>query len=172
MVDALWGQGVSPVVSEEQITWLRWENEHPAAVYLLPEGPSYDVWNLKESLLRGLCRASSLDPYQDELVELLLGVVRRRQERLDHYYSRLALRLDRVCLRAGLASCLGAADEGTRVRAAWLLDVLDHPDVPPTRARWLAWTAAHGLPRRLDRAHHAEDDRDRIHLRRRTTVSR
>ncbi|MEL7977640.1 hypothetical protein AAG589_17375 [Isoptericola sp. F-RaC21] len=164
------GYGGDPGVTEEQITWLRWENEHPTAVYLPPGLPPYAVWNLKQNLLRDLCRASVLAPFEGELVELLLGVVHRRHEEYDRYYSRLALRLDGPRLRAGLTAALDAQEAGTGVRAAWLLDVLDHPDVPPTHARWRAWTAAHGLPHRLDRSAHDEDERDRLHARRRAAM--
>ncbi|MGW7534832.1 hypothetical protein [Amycolatopsis sp. NPDC054798] len=159
------------VVCKAQITWLRWENDHAEAVFLPPGLPPYSVWNIKKALLRDLCNAPSLSPFEDEIIDLVLGAVHRRQEAYDRYYSRLALRLDCPALRSALTAAARSTSEDTRVRAAWLLAVLDHPEVPPTHARWRAWTADRGLRHAIDRAAHGEDERDQVHARRHGAVA-
>ncbi|MFB9924753.1 hypothetical protein ACFORO_01690 [Amycolatopsis halotolerans] len=158
-------------VSREQIAWPRWENHHAKAVFLPPGLPRNSVWNIKKFLLRGLCDAPSLAPFEDELADLVAGAVHRRQEAYDRYYSRLALRLDCPWLRSALAEAALSESAETRVRAAWMLNVLDHPETPPTQANWRAWTAAQGLRHAIDRAAHVEDNRDQVHARRHEAVA-
>ncbi|MER5623479.1 hypothetical protein ABT061_20820 [Streptosporangium sp. NPDC002544] len=119
------------------LLYLDWENRYPDEWML-----SARSWGLKHNALDTLARAL---PYLsteviDQLVDLICRAVRREHRCEDAGYAVLARAVGGLQLRRLLLEIADDPDEGFRLRARYLLWLLDHPEAPkPKVSQWKAW---------------------------------
>ncbi|MGN9813586.1 hypothetical protein ACTMSW_30090 [Micromonospora sp. BQ11] len=122
------------------LLFLDWENRHPDE--WRHAGWLWSPWSTKEAVLHRLAvdRAVTDAP---ALTERLLTAVRRRQRCQDRWYWRLARALDgpdlRERLRGIVREATGKGDERTRLRALFVLWLLDHPGETTDSRSWRRW---------------------------------
>lgn len=122
------------------LLYLRWEALFPDEWFAYAKG-----WGTKQVLLSLFTRGSNDVPGSvvDQLIDLVVLAARREHRCEDVGYARLARVLDRPHLRARLAAVAEQPIEPARLRAGYLLWLLDHPDAPhPKKSQWLSWLSA------------------------------
>ncbi|MEU4540327.1 hypothetical protein AB0G15_36360 [Streptosporangium sp. NPDC023825] len=119
------------------LLYLEWESRYPDEWMA-----SAKSWGLKHGKLHDLARAV---PYLtaeviDQLVDLICLAVRREHRCEDAGYAVLARAAGGLRLRRLLLEIADDPDEGFRLRARYLLWLLDHPEAPkPKVSQWKAW---------------------------------
>lgn len=145
--DALWEY--VPVDSYAQwgglkylLLYLEWESRYPDEWMANAKS-----WGTKGGGLRDLTRALPYLPDEivDRLARLVCLAVRREHRVEDVRYAILARAIGDGRLRPMLAEIAGDADEKIRLRARYLMWLLDHPELPtPKRGQWMAWLKGQG----------------------------
>ncbi|MFI6712966.1 hypothetical protein ACIBF7_41505 [Nonomuraea sp. NPDC050478] len=119
------------------LLYLEWEARYPDEWMA-----SAKSWGTKHGQLHDLARAV---PYLateliDQLVDLICLAVRREHRCEDEGYAVLARAVGGLRLRRLLLEIADDPDEGFRLRARYLLWLLDHPEAPkPKVSQWKAW---------------------------------
>jgi hypothetical protein len=121
--------------------FLRWEVAYPEEWRDVNDG---SPWGLKQRILRSFVRAGVPEPVRAQVVELVVQAVSRQHRCEDRWYAGLARRVDGPELRAALGECRESADEVVRLRAEYVLVVLDDTELPITLASWRSWLARSG----------------------------
>jgi hypothetical protein len=143
--DALW-ESIDPMSLAAwaglpyALLYLRWEALFPDEWFAYAKG-----WGTKRGLLSLFTRASNdvPDTVVDQLIDLVVLAARREHRCKDVGYARLARALDRPQLRARLAAIADQPIEPARLRAGYLLWLLDLPDAPqPKKSQWLSWLSS------------------------------
>jgi hypothetical protein len=98
-------------------------------------------WGTKKRLLRELAR---LGRYYDQdvrrrLADLVMAAVSRPHRCEDQGYGAVARAVADEQLRRRLEQAAGVPDRLTRLRASFLLFLLDHPEVPSRPREWTRW---------------------------------
>ncbi|SDZ43736.1 hypothetical protein SAMN05421684_5018 [Asanoa ishikariensis] len=125
-----------PRLAPHAVLFLEWERRFPSE---WRESWTYSPWTAKLVLLRTFTRSGVPDGVRPALVDLLLSVVHRRQRCQDHWYTKLARRLDDAPLRERLRAAADGGDERTRLRARFVLWALDHPTANVDGRAWRRW---------------------------------
>ena len=120
------------------VLFLQWETSFPAE---WREANLYSPWGMKKQILRGFAKVGVPQACQGELIELLATAVRREHRCEDGGYSALARRVDGPELRSMLADAAGSTDPLVRLRAEYILWVVENPRAPVTVAGWRRWLA-------------------------------
>ena len=120
------------------VLFLRWEAAYP--VEWRDASPS-SPWGTKQHILRSFIRAGVPPLHRAHLVELVTHAVSSDHRCEDRWFAALARRLDGPELRAALDGCRKSADGIVRLRAEYVLTVLDDVEMPVTRASWRRWLA-------------------------------
>lgn len=99
------------------------------------------AWGTKKRLLRELSR---LGRHYDQdvrrrLADLVMAAVRRPHRCEDQGYGAVARAVADEQLRRRLEQAAGVPDRLTRLRASFLLFLLDHPEVPSRPQEWTRW---------------------------------
>jgi hypothetical protein len=121
------------------VLFLQWEAAYPAE---WREAAPWSPWGTKQQILRSFIRAGVPPLNRAHLVELVTHAVSREQRCEDRWYAALARRLDGSQLRAALDECRKSADGVVRLRAEYVLTVLNDAEMPVTLASWRRWLAA------------------------------
>ncbi|MEV4455336.1 hypothetical protein [Microbispora sp. NPDC049633] len=145
--DALWEY--VPVESYAQwgglkylLLYLEWESRYPDEWMANAKS-----WGTKGGGLRDLTRALPYLPDEivDQLARLVSLAVRREHRVEDMRYAILARAVGGGRLRPLLAEIAGDGHEKIRLRARYLLWLLDHPELPtPKSSQWVAWLKSQG----------------------------
>jgi len=125
------------------LLFLRWELLFPAE---WRGAWPYSPWTDKENVLETFCRRGPTPQTGPALADLLIAAVSREQRCQDRWYWRLARRIETAQLRARLATAAEGAGERTRLRARFVLWVLDHPDEGTGSAASRRWLRSEGRP--------------------------
>jgi hypothetical protein len=125
------------------VLFLRWELLFPAE---WREGWPYSPWTGKEGVLETFCAGGPTPQTGPALADLLIAAVSREQRCQDRWYWRLARRIDTPQLRARLETTAEGAGERTRLRAQFVLWVIDHPGEGTGSAAWRRWLRSEGRP--------------------------
>lgn len=123
------------------VLFLQWESAYPIE---WREAAPWSPWGTKEQILRSFIRAGVPRAQRAHLVELVTQAVARDQRCEDRWYAALARRLDGPELRAALNECQTSTDGVVRLRAGYVLAVLNDPEMPVTLASWRRWLAEAG----------------------------
>jgi hypothetical protein len=126
------------------VLFLRWESAFPDEC----DGGGWrgGPWGFKGSVLRTFAVRGPVASTGPALEDLVLAAVHRRQHCHDPEYVRLARRLDGPGLRARLRAAATENDEQTRLRAGYLLWLLDHPDARIRSSKWRQWVRTVARP--------------------------
>lgn len=125
------------------VLFLQWELRFPAE---WREGWPYSPWSEKELVLKTFCMRGPTPPTGPALADLLLAAVSRVQRCQDRWYWHLARGIETAQLRTRLEMAADSAGERARLRARFVLWVLDHPDGGTGSAAWRRWLRAEGRP--------------------------
>lgn len=140
--DALWDfvpGGVESGGLRYALLYLNWEARYPAEWTAAAKS-----WATKKALLWKLARAvpELSDAVIGELVELIRYAVCREHRCEDVGYALLARAVGEDRLRPVLAGLADDPVDTYRLRARYLLCLLDHPESPrPKAGQWRAWSA-------------------------------
>lgn len=124
------------------VLFLRWEARFPVQWRV---GWSFSPWSAKEGVLEAFIRHGAQPETRTALEELLIGAVHRVQRCQDRWYWRLARHIDGAGLRAGLGRAAEHADAPVRLRARYVLWLIEHPDEPVTSRAWRRWRRTAGV---------------------------
>jgi hypothetical protein len=132
----------------QQLAWygvlfLRWELRFPEE---WRESWNGSPWSAKEAVLATFCKCGPGSQTAPVLDDLLIAAVGRVQRCQDRWYWQLARRIATPELRARLADAADDAIERTRLRARFVLWVIDHPGERTGSAAWLRWRRTEGRP--------------------------
>ena len=125
------------------LLFLQWEQRFPEE--WRSAGWPFSPWSEKEAVLHAFCVAEPTPLTRPALEDLLIAAVRRTQRCQDRWYWSLARRIDTPGLRGRLAEA-AAESETARLRAGFVLWLLDHPGQATGSAAWLRWRRSHGCP--------------------------
>ncbi|MFF5228021.1 hypothetical protein [Dactylosporangium sp. NPDC000521] len=106
----------------------------------------WSPWSLKEGVLLTFMVLGAPPAVIRPLQDLITGAVGRPQRCKDHRYWELARTLDDPTLRARLADVATGREESTRLRARFLLWLLDHPQHRTDGRGWWRWLRTEGRP--------------------------
>jgi hypothetical protein len=120
------------------VLFLRWEVAYPVE---WREAAPWSPWGTKQQILRSFIRAGVPPSNRAHLVELVTHAVSRDHRCEDRWYAALARRVDGPELRAALDGCRTSADGAVRLRAEYVLAVLNDAEMPVTLASWRRWLA-------------------------------
>ncbi|MEV7907827.1 hypothetical protein, partial [Streptomyces anulatus] len=132
------------------LLYLEWESRYPEEWMA-----SAKSWGLKHGQLDALARAV---PYLateviDQLGDLICLAVRREHRCEDAGYAVLARAVGGLRLRRLLGEIVDDPDEGFRLRARYLLWLLDHPEAPkPKVSQWKTWLRSQEADAAFERA--------------------
>lgn len=125
------------------LLFLRWEERFPE------EWHSADwvcsLWGEKAMVLHAFRAGEPTPVTRSALEDLLIAAVRRTQRCEDRSYWSLARRIDTPELRGRLTE-VAAESEKARLRAGFVLWLMEHPGESPGSASWLRWRRSHGCP--------------------------
>jgi DnaJ-domain-containing protein 1 len=101
-------------------------------------------WGTKKQVLRRFTKTAHLQSTEirHALQDLVVAATRREHQCEDQGYGRLARVLDGMRLRSELNSAAHDNDPLVRLRACFVLWVLDHRDTPAVPRTWKTWLAA------------------------------
>ncbi|MQY06136.1 hypothetical protein [Actinomadura macrotermitis] len=122
------------------LNFLEWEARHPD---VWTEHAKH--WGAKESWLRTLAVPGHGDIARERLTAMLELVVSRAYRCKDRHYVGIARAIDSHELRNRLTAVAEHPSPWARLHATYVLDMLQHPDRPNTRAVWERYVA--GVPR-------------------------
>jgi len=127
------------------VLFLEWEAKYPLE---WREAGSWSVspWGTKESVLARFIRGGVPDEVKQPVADLVVVAVAREYRCKDWMYAAVAHRVDGSELRSGLARLLGAGDPLVRLRAEFVLDLLDQRRPRVRRTTWKRWLAGSGDP--------------------------
>lgn len=126
------------------VVFLQWEARFPQE---WRENWIFSPWSAKEGVLDTFVRRGVAAPQtQTALEDLLIGAVYRVQRCQDRWYWRLVRRVDSPTLRARLGLAAEHADERVRLRAQYVLWVIEHPNEPVDSRTWRRWRRKVGVP--------------------------
>lgn len=148
-VDASWRadeMATFELVAPYAVLFLQWEAAYP--VEWREAAPS-SPWGTKQRILRSFIRAGVPPLNRAHLVELVVHAVSRDHRCEDRWYAGLARRLDGPELRAALDKCRESDDGVVRLRAEYVLTVLNDAELPVTLANWRRWLAETQSARQL-----------------------
>lgn len=119
------------------VLFLQWERRYPNE---WTEANTWTTsrWTMKELLLRRLAEAGVPIGVRTD-VELVGAAVAGPYRCKDWWYAQLARLVDGPRLRESIADPLGSVDPLPRLRARFLLHVLDHPGIAIRRHTWHRW---------------------------------
>ncbi|WP_328321175.1 hypothetical protein OHA70_23720 [Kribbella sp. NBC_00382] len=140
-VDASWQvdqRATFELLAPYAVLFLRWETDYPDE-WRLSSG-----WGTKQQVLRSFIRVGAPESTRADLIELVVQAVSRQHRCEDRWYAALARRVDGPELRAALGECRESADKVVRLRAEYVLIVLDDAELPVTLASWRSWLARSG----------------------------
>ena len=116
------------------LRYLEWEARFPAEWHR--------HWGTKAVVLYRLSRRSDLTAAdRARLAELVIAAVRREHRCEDQGYALVARAIATESLRERIAAQTRTPDRLTRLRASFLLHLLDHPDQPAKPPAWKRWLA-------------------------------
>jgi flagellar motility protein MotE (MotC chaperone) len=124
------------------VLFLRWEARFPVQ---WRAGWSFSPWSAKEEVLGAFMRHGAQPETRTALEDLLIGAVHRVQRCQDGWYWRLARHIDGARLRAGLGRAAEHADAPVRLRARYVLWLIEHPDEAVTSRAWRRWRRTVGV---------------------------
>jgi hypothetical protein len=125
------------------VLFLQWELLYPAE---WRDGRIWSPWSVKEAILETFCARGPTPETGPALADLLLAAVCRVQRCQDRWYWKLARRIGDPALRGRLAAAGDDATERTRLRARFVLWVMDHPQETTGSAAWRRWLRSEGRP--------------------------
>ncbi|MEU0559554.1 hypothetical protein [Dactylosporangium sp. NPDC006015] len=113
----------------------------------------WSPWTLKEQVLRTFMVLGAPPAAAASLRDLIVGATGRQHRCKDHRYWDLARTLDGSALRAQLLDAATDQAESTRLRARFVLWLLEHPQHRTDGRGWWQWLRTEGrpLPDRLAR---------------------
>ncbi|MEV0567117.1 hypothetical protein [Dactylosporangium sp. NPDC050588] len=113
----------------------------------------WSPWTLKEGVLRTFTALGAPAAVAATLRDLIVGATGRQHRCKDHRYWGLARTLDSPTLRARLRAAATDGAEPTRLRARFVLWLLEHPEHRTDGRGWRRWLRTEGrpLPDRLAR---------------------
>jgi hypothetical protein len=130
-----WFQGDPAELIHYSLRYLEWEVRFP--------GEWHKHWSTKESLLKALAKRDDLTAeHRSRLADLVTIVVRQQQRCKDGGYILVARRVADDPLRERITAEANATEQLTRLRALFLLHMLDHPELPAKPRTWKRWLAA------------------------------
>ncbi|MET7691006.1 hypothetical protein ABZT06_24010 [Streptomyces sp. NPDC005483] len=116
------------------VLYLEWEARYPQQWTRHAK-----MWGVKESLIRQLATVDHDTGTRAKLVDLVDLVVRRSYRCKDREYVRVARAVDGPDLRGRLTAARDSPAPWARLHAAYVLRLLDHPEIPNTRHVWKTW---------------------------------
>lgn len=120
------------------VLFLQWERRYPHE-WTEAGTWTWSHWTSKELLLRRFAEAGVPIGVQREVVELVGVAVAGPYRCKDWWYAQLARLVDGPPLRESIAAPLGSVVPLPRLRARFLLHVLDHPGIAIRRHTWHRW---------------------------------
>ena len=118
------------------VLFLQWELRFPVE---WRDGWPYSPWSAKEAVLKAFWVRGATPQTGPALADLLIAAVGRTHRCQDRWYWRLAQRIETPQLRARLQAEAADAGEQTRLRARFVLWLLDHPAEGTGSAAWRRW---------------------------------
>jgi hypothetical protein len=128
------------------VLYLEWEARYPQQWTRHAK-----MWGVKQSLIRQLATAHHDAGTRAKLVDLVELVVRRAYRCKDREYVRVARAVDGPDLRTRLTAAHHSPDPWAQLHAAYVLRLLDHPELPNTRHVWKTWLNENAPASRLRR---------------------
>jgi hypothetical protein len=122
------------------VLFLRWERQYPHE-WAEASSWTWSHWGTKELVLRRFAGAGVPGAVGDDVIALIEAAVRGPYRCKDWRYPPLARLLDCSALREKIRPVLDNTDPLSRLRAGFLLHVLDHPELPIRRHTWHRWVA-------------------------------
>ena len=123
---------------ERNALFLEWESAYQEE-WRSPDSYIASQYTRKCGILHRFTRRGFPAGLRHRVLELLLTAVQRPYRCHDWYYPGLVRHLGDTPLRARAADLLDADDPLTRLRAAFLLHLADHPPRRITRRTWRQW---------------------------------
>jgi hypothetical protein len=132
-------------LAQDAVAFLAWEAGDPNRWRAMPAPPS--PWTLKQAVLEGFCSQGVTPSTVTPLRDLIIGALYRQQRCMDHLYWQLARSLDDADLRSRILRVAGTSgQEPVRLRAGFLLWLLDHTERHTDGRGWRQWLRAEGRP--------------------------
>lgn len=125
------------------LLFLRWEERFPEEWHSADW--VFSLWAEKAMVLRAFRAGEPIPVTRSALEDLLIAAVRRTQRCEDRSYWSLARRLDTAELRGRLTE-VATKSEKARLRAGFVLWLMDHPGEATGSASWLRWRRSYGCP--------------------------
>lgn len=126
--------------------FLKWEAEYPLE-WREAGTWSWSPWGTKEVILARFVRAGVPLNSQQSIADLVFTAVAREYRCKDWMYAPVARAVDGPGLRYRLRGLLDAEDPLVRLRAHFVLRVLDHPELHVRRFTWQRWLSIDDRPR-------------------------
>lgn len=138
-----WRASRQPDLAPYALLFLQWELRFPEE---WRDSWCNSPWSAKEGVLKAFCGDGPTPQTAAPLEDLVIGTVRRVQRCQDRWYWRLARVIDSPSLRARLVEAGHDDEERTRLRARYLLWLMDHPAANINSAGWRRWLRSEGRP--------------------------
>ena len=124
------------------VLFLQWEARFPQQ---WRESWTSSPWTTKEAVLAAFIRQGALPETRTALQDLLVGAVHRVQRCQDRWYWRLARHIDGPALQGRLRHAVEHGDERVRLRARYVLWLIEHPEEVVTSRAWRRWRRTVGV---------------------------
>ncbi|WP_189154825.1 hypothetical protein [Lentzea pudingi] len=118
--------------------YLRWEGLFPDEWRSRGSHP-WSPWSMKEGVLEHLRRNGTVAEVRQEAADLLIDAIHRSYRCKDWMYASLVHHVADTDFRDRLTILTGADDPLVRLRARFLLDLADRPEVRVKRHTWGKW---------------------------------
>jgi hypothetical protein len=128
------------------LLFLWWERQYPRE--WREAGSLGSLWGTKARILASSTRDGVSESHQADVVDLIVAAVAGPYRCEDWRYACLARRVGGPDLRDHLAARITTDDPLPRLRARFLLHVLDHPELTVRSNTWQRWLGADHEPAR------------------------
>jgi hypothetical protein len=118
--------------------YLRWEALYPDA-WRAPESNLWSAWGRKEGVLRQLGLTGVPDDVVPDAAELVVSVIQRPYRCKDWMFALLVRHVAGAEFRGRVVGLTDSDDPLVRLRARFVLELVDHPEVGVTRTAWRQW---------------------------------
>jgi hypothetical protein len=122
------------------VLFLEWEARYPLE-WRGASTWSWSPWGTKEGILARFIRGGVPVNSRQFIADLVIAAITREYRCKDWMYAPLARAVDGPDLRHGLCRLLDGDDPLVRLRAAFVLHILDHPELRVRRHTWQRWLA-------------------------------
>jgi hypothetical protein len=123
------------------LVYLRWEGDYPDE-WRSPDSNHGSPWTCKEVVLGRLARYGVPDEIRPATADLIITAIGRPYRCKDWMYGQLVRYVADAAFLDGAAALLDARDPLVRLRARFVLDLIEYPERRVKRSTWRRWLEA------------------------------